>query len=924
MPAATAPTEPRRTAPAPSAARTPAPAPARSDAPARSATAAPTPAPRNAAPAPTTTRPAATTPASNTAAPTGTRTPASTPRAAAPSAAPTATRPAAPVASPAPRPTVPATAPTHRPAAAAPPPPRLPTPSAPQRTEPSAAVRAAASEPRPSRIVLDSPPPPPPPPRHVPGEAPYVAPLSGGVVRQASPLSDGIGDDSQAIPLRPLPPPAPKPTPPPIAKPAIQPAPLPIAKPAPQPVPPPVAKPVPTPIPVPAPIAAPPPPAPVVTPPPAPTPIALPPPAPVAIAPLAPSALPGEDAGGEEILLEAAAGPAPAPALVSVDVEAYADGLVPSALARGGLAGAVVVVVKDGQILLAKGYGYADRAKGRPMDAARTVIRPGSISKLFTWTAVMQLVEQGKLDLDADVNDYLDFRIRDYHGQGITLRQLMTHSAGFEESSKHLFAADASRLRPLRAYLETVQPQRIYPPGKVPAYSNYGVALAGYIVERVARQPFNDYIEQHVLMPLDMRRSTFRQPLPKGLAGDVALSYASAGAQPIGFELVNPAPAGALSTTGRDMAHFMIAQLDQGRYRGVEILKPYTAQAMQRAASTPVAGLDSMTLGFFRRDKHGLVAIGHGGATQAFQSNLALVPDKKLGVFVSVDGPGAAGRALHRDLIDGLLKRYYPERGTPPATRLTARLHGKQLVGRYENSRQSASNFLAIARFLGSSVVTLNDDDTVSVSSLRTRDGRIKRWREIEPYVWQELDGDSRLAAKREHGQIVAIASDDAPPAMWLQPVPAWRSAGWMLPLLYAAAAVHVLALALWPAAALVRRHTQRRLKLDGRERDLRLLTFFGLIANLALLALWLWILGRVDASATLLDGQLDPALRIAQLLGVLSIAVAVVALLNARAAWKPPMQRLRRVCAVAMAAACVAVVWFVLALHTLQWSLVY
>lgn len=759
-------------------------------------------------------------------------------------------------------------------------------------------MRAAAAEPPPSRIVLDAPPPP-----RQPGGAPYVAPLSGGVVRQVSPLSDGgIGDDTQAIPLRPLPPPASKPAAPLAAPPKPVP-PKPVA-------PPPAAPP-------PAPIAA----APVPPPAAAAKAIALPPPAPVATAPLPPA---GPGADDAEILLEANAGPAPVPALVSVDVEAYADGLVPSALARGGLAGAVVVVVKDGQILLAKGYGYADRDKGRPMDAARTVIRPGSISKLFTWTAVMQLVEQGKLDLDADVNDYLDFRIRDYHGQGITLRQLMTHSAGFEESAKHLFAADPSRLRPLRAYLETVQPERIYPPGKVPAYSNYGVALAGYIVERVARQPFNDYIEQHVLMPLDMRRSTFRQPLPKGLAGDMAQGYAEAGARPIGFELVNPAPAGALSTTGRDMAHFMIAQLDQGRYRGAEILKPYTAQAMQRAVSTPVAGLGSMTLGFFRRDKHGLVAIGHGGATQAFQSDLVLLPDKRVGVFVSVDGPARAGRALYRDLIDGLLKRYYPERGAPPATRLTARLHGKQLVGRYESSRQSASNFLAIARLLGSSVVTLNDDDTVSVSSLRTRDGRVKRWREIEPYVWQELDGDSRLAAKRVDGRIVAIATDDAPPAMWLQPVPAWRSAGWMLPLLCLAVAVHALALALWPAAALVRRHTQRRLKLDGRERDLRLLTFFGLIANLSLLALWAWILGRVEASATLLDGQLDPALRIAQLLGLLSFAVAAVAILNARAAWKPPMQRLRRVCAATIAAACVAVVWFVVALHTLQWSLVY
>ncbi|ALN78428.1 serine hydrolase [Lysobacter antibioticus] len=630
-----------------------------------------------------------------------------------------------------------------------------------------------------------------------------------------------------------------------------------------------------------------------------------------------------DNEASSEILVEPGA-VAPIPMLSAPDLEAYVDGLVPLAIARGGLAGAVVVVVRDGQVLLAKGYGYADVEKRKPMDAARTLVRPGSISKLFVWTAAMQLVEQGKLDLDADVNRYLDFKIRDYAGQPATMRQLMTHSAGFEESAKHLFAADESRLLPLDRYLKQVQPERVYAPGKVPAYSNYGAALAAYVVQRISKQAFDDYIEANVLVPLRMRQSSFRQPLPKGLAGDMAKSYSSADGAPIPFELVNPAPAGSLSATGLDMARFMIAQLDERGAGAATILQPHSLQTLHAAASRPIPGLDAMALGFFRRDTRGPVVIGHGGATEAFQSNLVLLPAHGLGLFVSADGPGSAGRALHRDLIKGVIQRYFPVRGAQQPTLPTARLHAEQLVGRYENSRASSSNFLAIARLLGSAKIGVNDDDTLSVSAFRTPDGRPKRWREVEPYVWREVGGDSLLAAKLVGNEVIAVSSDDVPAAMWLQPVPDWRSPGWMLPLLCLVLAVQALALLLWPVAALVRRHFQRPLVLAERDRRLRLLSFLGLIGNLVLVLLWLWIITRIDASVRMLDGALDPWIRVAQLLGLASMATAVVAVLNARAVWRSSPQRLRRVCAIAVAAACVAMVWYVLALRTLSWSLVY
>src|SRR5688572_25918908 len=180
---------------------------------------------------------------------------------------------------------------------------------------------------------------------------------------------------------------------------------------------------------------------------------------------------------------ETAAPPAPAgPVLTREDLEAWLDGFLPYALARGNVAGGIVVVVKDGEILLQKGYGYADIEKKKPVDPEATLFRPGSVSKLFTWTAVMQQVERGKLDLDADVNQYLDFKIPPGpDGEPLRLRDIMTHTPGFEEAIKELISEDESRLVPLGDTLKLWVPERIFKAGTTPAYSNYATALAGYI-----------------------------------------------------------------------------------------------------------------------------------------------------------------------------------------------------------------------------------------------------------------------------------------------------------------------------------------------------------------------------------------------------------------------------------------------------------
>src|SRR5215217_6189386 len=195
--------------------------------------------------------------------------------------------------------------------------------------------------------------------------------------------------------------------------------------------------------------------------------------------------------------------------MTATDVEAFLDGLVPLQIKQSDIAGATVSIVKDGKLLLAKGYGYADVEKQKPVSAQETLFRPGSISKLFTWTAIMQLYEQGKLDLDRDVNEYLDYKIPDAFGKPITLKNIMTHTPGFEEQIKDLFTNTPGSPN-LGEYLKTHIPARIYPPGTVPAYSNYATALAGYIVERISGERFDDYVERHIFTPLGMEHATFR------------------------------------------------------------------------------------------------------------------------------------------------------------------------------------------------------------------------------------------------------------------------------------------------------------------------------------------------------------------------------------------------------------------------------
>jgi CubicO group peptidase (beta-lactamase class C family) len=610
------------------------------------------------------------------------------------------------------------------------------------------------------------------------------------------------------------------------------------------------------------------------------------------------------------------------PSLTPADIESFLDGVMPLQLAREDIAGAVIAVVKDGKILFAKGYGYSDVAKRTPVSPEATLFRPGSISKLFTWTAVMQLVEQGKLDLDSDVNRYLDFKIPDTYPKPITLRNIMTHTSGFEETDKELFLPDVKDLKPLDDYLKTHLPQRIFPPGVTPAYSNYATCVAGYIVQRVSGQPYDDYIESHILKPLGMAHTSFRQPLPDALKPLLSNGYnvASKPAKP--FEVVQPWPAGSSSVSANDITRFMIAHLQDGQFESVQILRPETAQLMHSRQFENNPRLNGMALGFYEETRNGHRIIGHGGDTICFHSDLHLIPDAGLGFFISYNSAGKGEISPRSAVWNQFLDRYFPY--TPPAATMVPNSEDARMVsGDYIISRRSQTTILSLLTLLGELKVSQNTDGTISASAFKELSGQPKHFREIAPLLFREVNGQSLLGFKRDDSGRLVMAIDF--PFMVFQKARWFESSLFNMIILIGSLSVFALTLLLWPVAALVRRHYGRKLDLSPAERRWRLLVRMVCAVDLAFVLAFLAALSGASDDPSKLNRGLDPVLHIVELIGFVGVLGTLAALYNSSRFWN---YRDRwwwaKIHHAGIALACLGFSWFVLHWHVLHWGLNY
>jgi len=487
----------------------------------------------------------------------------------------------------------------------------------------------------------------------------------------------------------------------------------------------------------------------------------------------------------------------------SESLEGYIDGLVPTYMEENHIAGATVGIVKDGETVLLKGYGYADVESESRVDPETTLFRIGSISKMFVWTAVMQLAEDGKVDLEADINNYLtDFKVPNTYNDAITLRHLMTHSAGFEDYVIGLFAKSTDRLRPLGEILAEEMPKRVRPPGLESSYSNHGTGMAAYIVEQVSGMEFEDYVEQNILEPLGMIQSTFRQPLPADLSPEMSKGYVFEGGvyKEKDFEYVPLGPVGAASASAADMIRFMRAHLQYGQLDDGQILENSTARQMQGSAFRHANSVNPMRHGFIDMSQNGVEIIGHGGDTFWFHSNMALFPEHDLGFFISFNSAngGSEKSEVLRDFVD----HYFPEDITPEPISVSD-TYLQQFAGEYRPNRYPHERLTYVSALLSSNSVEVSSEGTLKTME----DEKAQFWAPIDSLTFQNTKDSRTLAFSRNfNGEIDRLYMGGLP-ILAFERIPLISSQKLHFLLFGIVALSFGLTLIYWPSAYLMRRN---------------------------------------------------------------------------------------------------------------------
>lgn len=412
------------------------------------------------------------------------------------------------------------------------------------------------------------------------------------------------------------------------------------------------------------------------------------------------------------------------------------------------VAGAIVSVVKDGEIIFNEGFGYSDLEGNKKVNPDETMFILGSLSKLFTWTAVMQLVEKGKLDLNTDVNEYLDFEIPATFSIPITLKNLMAHNHGFQDVKFGQMTANANDVIPIGEWLKNNIPERVYPPGKYSAYANYGTALAGYIVERVSGKDYHSYIEKNILIPLEMNHTTSRQPIPEKLLSDLAKGYMFINDEYQSQELftniaAQVAPAASFRSSGVDMSKFMMAHLNYKKNGIAKIFEDKTAEIMHSQSFTHDPRVNGMAHGFWELDMNGQTIIGHSGSHFTFNSFLMLLPDQNLGIYISTNSRGGTSflgenfDVFKRDFIE----HFFPKNILNPksTTDFTERFDKYKGNFHFTHGRSETTPENLFGMLMATNIETDHNGLTLSLT------GAPKRYIEIEPNVFQEEGSENKL-----------------------------------------------------------------------------------------------------------------------------------------------------------------------------------
>lgn len=422
------------------------------------------------------------------------------------------------------------------------------------------------------------------------------------------------------------------------------------------------------------------------------------------------------------------------PGVADPNLGAFLDGVVEAERQRAPFAGAVVAVVQDGRVLALRGYGLADIEDDVAVDPSDTLFRVGSVSKVFVWLRLSQLIDAGELELESDVRELIELPTQLRFDEALTVRDLMTHRSGFEDRVIRLFAQGQRTAGDLDSALRDLAPRQVNRPGTVTAYSNYASSLAARVIEAVDGEAWEASIERHVFAPAGASSTSYEQPLPPELRSRVASGYRLSNGQleEMPYEFFRLSPAGALSSTGSDMAALMVAMLESDRGFAASAQRLFA-----RADDSRPEALSAATFGLYERPQSSVRAVAHDGSLQFAQARLVLWPSERTGLFVAVNAANGLGVAER-------VERAFAERiglQRPGGDDLLPVTSPDSYIGHYITTRRAHSTPASLGALVD--WVTVSDAGNGNLRVVRP-DGEFLA-REVSNEVLQEVRGYRRL-----------------------------------------------------------------------------------------------------------------------------------------------------------------------------------
>lgn len=425
--------------------------------------------------------------------------------------------------------------------------------------------------------------------------------------------------------------------------------------------------------------------------------------------------------------------------------------------------GASVVVVKDNKEIFKSGYGYSNLESKTKVDIDKTSFPACSVSKLFTATAILQLYEKGELDLDRNIEEYISpYKVINKYDTPVTCRNLLTHSSGIDEESElNVATLDYNLVKKQEYYFNTHPIKVVTEPNTICRYSNIGYNILGYIVEKVSKTSYEDYVKENILKPLEMNDSTIRLK-----SNDTAKGYTDEGNKYIENTLAYQYTSGScgIITTTKDMENFIIANLNNGKFKDNKILSDKTLKIMQDKQFSNSEVIPGMGFGFIRSYRNGEEIIKHEGALPSgYTTTLFILPKENIGIYIATNSLNA----LPFNFEEEFLNHFYPKVNNSFNTKnISKRINLNEYEGTYRNyDGTSKTNIMKLNVLFDSSMdmkIKDNKDGTLTLCEFTSaKEKIITKLVETEEGVFLREDGRGKVAFRFDKSGNVIYAFND-------------------------------------------------------------------------------------------------------------------------------------------------------------------